>query len=173
MSVVNRTNRSLKGMGCRTGCGCGPRDGMTGLGMDTYLTMGWTPPGQGTEGGFFGNDPSTRMTINQPGTMANALARTTPDGVTPTGAAVVSAFSNNYGGAQPGVLPLDPNWVANNLSFVRPVEPSLECQMNGAINSHPLIFIGGVFGLFWLLGAGGSKVRAYHAKRKAAKGARA
>lgn len=172
MSVVTRTNRSLKGMGCGTGCGCGPKDGMTGLGMDSYLTMGWTPPGQGTEGEFFGNTPNTRMTINQPGTTANALARSTPDGATPTGQAVVSAFSNNYGGAQPGELPLNPNERVNTLSFVQPVPMSLECQLTSAINSHPLIFIGACFGLFYLANVGGTKVRAYHAKRKAAKGAK-
>lgn len=181
------------GCGCSSGsCGCGVNGlgdivpghfpipmnpilagrpvALAGLGMDSYAVVSWNPPSQSSADGYFGNGGAGPMTINQPGSAANNLANATPDGATPTGVAVVNAFSNNYGGAQPGVLPLDPNQTANSLSFVQPLQPSLQCQITNLINSNPLMFLGIVFGTFYLANQGSHKVREYHAKRKAAKG---
>jgi hypothetical protein len=123
---------------------------MAGLGMDTYSTLSWNDPSQSSPGGYFGSAGAS-MTINQPGTAANTLAAATPDGATPTGQTVVNAFSNTNGGAQPGVLPLDPNQTANNLSFVVPPAASLQCQVVSWINSSPALFVGGIFALVFLM----------------------
>lgn len=173
MSYVTRTNRSLKGLGCacQNPTFGKPVATLNGLGMDTYADLSWAPPGQGIQDGYFGVNASD-MSVQASGTAANTLARTTPDGATPTGQAVVDAFSNNYGGAQPGNLPLYPNATADGLSFVHTPPPSLQCQIVNGLNNNPLLFIGAVFGVFYLANLGAHKARAYHAKRKAAKGAK-
>ena len=187
---VTRTNPSVSGMGCPD-CGGAPdcfmsphygyaaaqsdRDqpglvvnrsqlqGYDGGSMD----ISWRPPSQSSYGGYFGMGA-----LGAPGTTATALANTTPDGPNPTMQTVIDSFSNTVGSAQPGVLQLDPNTTANNLSFVQPQKQSLQCQIVSDINSNPLLVIGGTFALFWLLSQGGHKVREYHARRKAARSAK-
>lgn len=160
---VTRTNPSLKGLGCS--CQDTTLRGIAGLGMDSYATLSWTPPSQSSPGGYFGNG-----SLGQPGTAANALANAQPDGTTPTGNAVVDAFSNDNGGAQPGVLYLDPNVTANNLSFVQAPVQSTQCKIISTLNANPLLFIGGTFALFYLLGNSKTKrAPAHHATHKGAK----
>jgi hypothetical protein len=90
--------------------------------------------------------------VNTPGTAANNLANTTPDNnLNPTQQTVIQSFSNDTGGAQPGVLPLYPNATADGLSFVRKPPVSLQCQASSAISAHPLLLVGGAFALFYLL----------------------
>lgn len=167
MSYVTRTNRSLKGLGCA----CqnptfGKPVALNGLGMDAYADMSWAPSGQGIQDGYFGVNASD-MSVQASGSAANSLAKTTPDGATSTGQAVVDAFSNNYGGAQPGNLPLYPNATADGLSFVRTPPPSLQCQIVNGLNSHPLLFIAGVFGVFYLANLGTHHARAARAHKGA------
>lgn len=153
---VDRLNRSLKGLGCSCNDAAFGQSGMAGMGgllnglgrlaQVNYADMSWTPPSMSSPNGYFGNQAAF-----QPGTAANMLLNQSPDGPTPTGGAVFDAFTNNAGGTQPGVLALDPNATANNLSFIQAPPVSTECKVMSAINAHPLLLIGGVFGLFYLL----------------------
>lgn len=162
---VNRSNPVTNGMGCP--CTDNPT-GMQGLGMSSYSVASWNPPSQSSEGGYFGMGTS----VNTQGTAANALANASPDAPNPTTQAVFDAFGNDVGSAQPGVLQLYPNATADNLTFVRPLELSTQCKVIGTLNSNPMWLIGGAFLLFYLTGQGTHKAREYHARRKAAKGAK-
>ena len=145
--------RGLAGMGCSS---CGKACGMQGL-PDSYSSMSWNDPSQSSPGGSFGmNNPATGqgLAVGVPGTAASALVQTSPDYPSPTSLAVVHSFSNEWAGAQPGVLPLNPNWTANNLSFVKPLPQSPGCTFSQMIEGNPVVFIGGVFLLFMLVGRG-------------------
>ena len=159
---VLRTNPSLRGLGCSCNDVTFGQGGMAGLGMDSYSVASWNPPGQGVSEGFFGNNA-----LKTSGTAANAIATSTADPPTPTGQAVFDAFSNNYGGVQPGHLPIYPNGTADNLSFVQTPPPSLQCQLVSTMNANAGLFVVGTLALFWMLNKGHHKVREYHAKRKA------
>ena len=192
MSYVQRGVGCACNGGCASGSGAGNSMGVAALGMGDLipgafpvpmnpilagralaglrglgLTMSWNDPSQSSANGFFGNG-GDNATVNIPGTAANALATATPDGGTPIGTAVVNSFSNNYGGAQPGVLPLSPNDTANNLSFAQPAVQSLQCQLTNAISGNPLMFLGIVFGVFYMANMGAHKAREYRARKKAA-----
>lgn len=123
---------------------------------NSYSNMSWNPPSQSQYGGFFGNGGSSASVggqgaaVNTPGTTANALTQTSPDYPTPTALTVAHAFSNDSGGAQPGVLALSPNMTADSLSFVRTPAPSQSCQFVSVLNSNPILFIGGAFLLVYL-----------------------
>jgi hypothetical protein len=103
--------------------------------------------------------------LGVPGTAANTLANVTPDDVNPTAQTVFDSFTNDHGGTQPGVLALDPNATANNLSFVQPPPVSTQCELISTLNANPLLFIGGTFVLFYLLNQG----HGAYQRRKAAR----
>jgi hypothetical protein len=108
-----------------------------------YSVISWTPPSAP-----FGTAPTA---INIPGSAANNLAQTSPDYTSPIALAVAQSFGNDFGGAQPGVLPLSPNETADSLSFVRPMNTTPGCAASQAISSHPVLLVAGAFALFYFL----------------------
>ena len=152
---VRRTNPSLTGLGCDSGacptCYNGAVFGgnfatggaQGGSGEVPYSVLSWADPSAP-----FGTNPTA---INVPGSMANTLAQTSPDYPSPMALTVAQSFGNNYGDAQPGILPLNPNATADNLSFVRPMNVTAGCAASQAISSHPVLLVAGAFALFYFL----------------------
>ena len=151
---VRRTNPSLTGLGCATG-GCptcfngavyGPNFSTGGAqsgGGVPYSVMSWADPSAP-----FGANPTA---INVPGSMSNTLAQTSPDAPSAMALTVAQSFGNDYGDAQPGILPLSPNETADNLSFVRPMNITAGCAASQSISAHPALLIVGTFALFYFL----------------------
>lgn len=111
-----------------------------------------SPTAGANPSGWFASLFGPGNAVTKPGTAANALAQTSPDYPSPMALTVAQAFSNDYGDAQPGFVPLPKlNWTANNLSFVKRASITPQCVAVGAMNAHPLLLIGGAFALFYLL----------------------
>lgn len=173
---VNRTNRSMAGLGCSYSgegdCSCTPYGkgavGATlpGMGASAFV-MPWgassptlvnpLPPTSGPTANYpaswVGND-GYPAAINTPGTVANTLAQTSPDYPTPTALTVAQAFQSAVpgAGAQPGVVSLPYlNWTANHTSFVKPAPgPSQTCPLTNWVNSNPLLLLAGAFAVAYL-----------------------
>ena len=99
--------------------------------------------------------------INQAGSMANALTQTSPDYPTPTALTVAQAFQGMVpGDAQPGYVLLPGlNWTADNLSFVKPLAGPA-CPVTNWLNSNPLLVIAGAFAVAYLAAQHGKRRRA-------------
>lgn len=139
---VRRTNRSLRGLGCSDNADCVACSSTDPANPSATMPMLWAQGGYPSSINDFVSTPSP--TVNA---TTQALMQTTPDPTNPTAQVVAQSFQSAGGGsAQPGVVGMPfLNWVANNLSFVKPIPVSgADCPLTSWIGANPWLLIGGV-----------------------------